>query len=55
MTGRYRDASALRRALETRLMQEANDTGTDLARRRRLVVFDRVAARLCADPVAGWA
>ncbi|WP_205800415.1 nucleotidyl transferase AbiEii/AbiGii toxin family protein [Micromonospora thermarum] len=54
MIGRYGSARALRRALEARLMQEANDTGTDLARRRRLVVFDRVAARLSADPAAGW-
>jgi hypothetical protein len=52
--GRYRDATALRWAIEARLMQEASDTGTDLARRRRLVVFDRVAARLSADPTAGW-
>ncbi|HET8659513.1 MAG TPA: nucleotidyl transferase AbiEii/AbiGii toxin family protein [Micromonosporaceae bacterium] len=54
MTGRYGSASALRRALEARLMQEATDSGTDLARRRRLVVFDRVAARLSADPTARW-
>ncbi len=54
MTGRYGSAAALRRALETRLMQEANDRSTDLTRRRRLVVFDRVAARLSADPTAGW-
>lgn len=54
MTGRYGDATALRRAIEFRLRQEAAATGTDLARRRRLVVFDRVAARLSADPVAGW-
>lgn len=54
MTERYRSASALRRALETRLNQEATDTSTDLARRRRLVVFDRVAARLSSDPAAGW-
>ncbi|WP_251076353.1 nucleotidyl transferase AbiEii/AbiGii toxin family protein [Couchioplanes caeruleus] len=54
MTGRYGSAAALCRALEPRLMQEANDTSTDLARCRRLVVFDRVAARLSADPTAGW-
>lgn len=54
MTGRYGDATALRRAIEFRLRQEAAATGTDLVRRRRLVVFDRVAARLSADPVAGW-
>lgn len=54
MTGRYRDATALRRALEARLLQEATNTGTDLARRRRLVVFDRIGARLAADPAIGW-
>jgi hypothetical protein len=54
VTDRYRDATALRRALEVRLKQQAADTGTDLARRRRLVVFDRIAARLSADPAAGW-
>ena len=54
MIGRYRDATALRQALEARLMHEADDTSTDLARRRRLVVFDRVAARLSADLTAGW-
>lgn len=54
MTGRYRDAAALRRALESRLKQQAEDGGTDLARRRRLVVFDRLATRLAADPVGGW-
>ncbi|MEU1534804.1 nucleotidyl transferase AbiEii/AbiGii toxin family protein [Streptomyces fagopyri] len=53
MTDRFRDATALRRALEVRLKQQAVDTGTAL-RRRRLVVFDRAAARLSADPAAGW-
>jgi hypothetical protein len=54
MTDRYRDAAALRRALEDRLKQAADDSGTDLARRRRLVVFDRLAVRLSADPLGGW-
>ncbi|OHV36800.1 hypothetical protein BBK14_14610 [Parafrankia soli] len=54
MTSRYGDATALRRAIEARLKQDAAATGTDLARRRRLVVFDRVAARLSVDAVAGW-
>ncbi|MEV8564540.1 nucleotidyl transferase AbiEii/AbiGii toxin family protein [Streptomyces sp. NPDC051322] len=54
MTGRYRDATALRRALEARLKQDADETGTDLARRRRLVVFDRMAARLAEDSAGGW-
>ncbi|MGW7219856.1 nucleotidyl transferase AbiEii/AbiGii toxin family protein [Streptomyces sp. NPDC054826] len=53
MTDLYGDATALRRALEVRLKQQSADTGTDLARRRRLVVFDRVAARLSAGPAAG--
>lgn len=54
MTDRYRDATALRRALEARLKQEADASGTDLARRRRLVVFDRMAARLAEDAAGGW-
>lgn len=54
MTGPYRDAMDLRRALEARLKQDADESGTDLARRRRLVVFDRMAARLTEDPAAGW-
>ncbi|MEV1049180.1 nucleotidyl transferase AbiEii/AbiGii toxin family protein [Streptomyces sp. NPDC049916] len=54
MTGRYQDAADLRRALEARLKQEAAETGADLARRRRLVVFDRLAARLAEDRVGGW-
>lgn len=54
MTDRYRDAAALRRALEDRLKQAADDSGTDLARRRRLIVFDRLAVRLAADSVGGW-
>jgi hypothetical protein len=54
LTSRYRDATALRRAIETRLAREASDSGADLARRRRLVVFDRVAARLSTDPAGGW-
>jgi Nucleotidyl transferase AbiEii toxin, Type IV TA system len=51
---RYRDAVALRRALEDRLRQDATDDAHDLTRRRRLVVFDRLAARLSADPEGGW-
>ncbi|WP_240958480.1 nucleotidyl transferase AbiEii/AbiGii toxin family protein [Streptomyces chilikensis] len=54
MTGRYRDAADLRRALEARLKQDADCSGTDLARRRRLVVFDRMAARLAEDRAGGW-
>ena len=45
---RYATAVDLRRALEARLKQSADATGTDLNRLRRLVVFDRIAARLSA-------
>lgn len=54
MTSRYRDATALRRALETQLKQQAKDTVTDLARLRRLVVFERMAVRLSSDSAAAW-
>jgi hypothetical protein len=54
MTERYRSAESLRAALETRLKQEAIATGTDLARRRRIVVFDRILARLSTDRATGW-
>lgn len=54
MSGRYRDAVGLRRALETRLKRDADASGADLSRSRRLVVFDRMAARLAGDPVGGW-
>ncbi|OIJ91006.1 hypothetical protein BIV24_17655 [Streptomyces colonosanans] len=36
------------------MKHDADVTGTDLARRRRLVVFDRMAARLAEDTVGGW-
>ncbi|HCA87856.1 MAG TPA: hypothetical protein DEQ61_21785 [Streptomyces sp.] len=36
------------------MKQDADRSGTDLARRRRLVVFDRMAARLAEDPAGGW-
>ena len=51
---RYTDATALRRALETRLKQEAESTGRDLGRLRRRVVFDRLAVRLSVDGGAQW-
>lgn len=51
---RYKDAVALRRGLEVRLKQESDDSGVDLGRLRRRVVFDRVAARLAAVPGGCW-
>lgn len=50
----YRDATALRRALETRLKQESEHTGTDLGRLHRRVMFDRLAVRLSADDGTQW-
>ncbi|GAA4603836.1 hypothetical protein GCM10023195_12850 [Actinoallomurus liliacearum] len=43
---RYATSVDLRRALEARLRQQADETGTDLSRLRRIAVFDRVASRL---------
>ncbi|MFJ9719270.1 nucleotidyl transferase AbiEii/AbiGii toxin family protein [Streptomyces sp. NPDC101213] len=50
----YKDAAALRRALEARLKRQSDDDGTDLGRLRRRAVFDRLAARLSADPEGEW-
>lgn len=46
---RYANSVDLRRALEARLKQQADETGTDLSRLRRIAVFDRVGARLSAS------
>lgn len=51
---RYKDAIALRRALEVRLKRESETTGTDLGRLRRRVIFDRVATRLSVDESTRW-
>lgn len=50
---RYATAVDLRRALEARLKQRADETGTDLSRLRRIAVFDRIGARLSAAE-QGW-
>jgi len=42
----YKTAVDLRRALEARLKIDAENTGIDHMRLRRIVVFDRIAARL---------
>ena len=51
---RYADASALRRAIETRLKQTSDNAGTDLGRLRRVVVFDRLLSRLAVAPPGQW-
>jgi predicted nucleotidyltransferase component of viral defense system len=50
----YKNAMALRRALEDRLKQESESTGSDLGRLRRRVVFDRLAVRLAVDNGTQW-
>jgi hypothetical protein len=49
----YSTAVDFRRALETRLKSEAESTSSDYGRLRRIVVFDRIAARLSASD-HGW-
>jgi hypothetical protein len=51
---RYQTPTALRRALEDRLMAEVRREGGDLQRMRRQVAFDRLLCRLFHDPEAPW-
>ncbi|MFD8562426.1 nucleotidyl transferase AbiEii/AbiGii toxin family protein [Streptosporangium canum] len=51
---RYRSAVSLRQALESRLKDQADTSGTDLGRLRRRVLFERVAARLSAFRPGRW-
>jgi hypothetical protein len=48
----YKTAVDLRRAIEARLKSDAETKGTDYGRLRRIVVFDRIAARLSASDQA---
>ena len=47
---KYADAVSFRRALETRLSNFAKENNTDLERLRKQVAFDRLLARIFADP-----
>jgi predicted nucleotidyltransferase component of viral defense system len=51
---RYQTPTALRRALEDRLMAEVRREGGDLQRMRRQVAFDRLLCRLFHEPEAPW-
>jgi nucleotidyltransferase AbiEii toxin of type IV toxin-antitoxin system len=51
----YKTAVDLRRALEARLKIDAENTGIDHMRLRRIVVFDRIAARLSVAEQNGGA
>lgn len=48
MTREYRTAAAFKQALEQRL-RAASSSGTDFARRRQIVVFDRFLARIALE------
>lgn len=51
---RYETPAAFRAALEQRLANAANATGTDLDRLRRRAVFERILARLSAATAERW-
>lgn len=54
MIGHYQTARAFRAALEERLKQLARAQSIDLMRLRRQVAFDRLLARLFAEPDPPW-
>jgi len=51
---KYATAGAFRTALERRLLTHANETNIPLVRLRKLVVFDRLMARLMAVAPDRW-
>lgn len=51
---KYATASALRAALDHRLVREAESTRTDIARLRRRIVFERLLVRFASDSEHGW-
>ncbi len=51
---RYATAAAFRRALEQRLLTQSNELDIPLIRLRKLVVFDRLMARLAAVALGRW-
>lgn len=50
---RYGTASAFRAAIDARL-EQAQSSGLDRARQRRIIAFDRLLARLAAADHGGW-
>lgn len=50
----YESLGAFRHALEPRLLNHARETGTDLNRLRRRVVFERILLRLTAIQPGRW-
>ena len=54
MDPRYKTPSAFRQALEERLRQISMNQGIDLMRLRRRIAFERLLARLFAEPHPKW-
>ncbi len=50
----YASPAAFRTGLEARLRNQSRETGVDLGRLRRRVVFERLLARLARSGEAGW-
>jgi predicted nucleotidyltransferase component of viral defense system len=50
----YESVGAFRQALEQRLLNQARETGTDLNRLRRRVVFERILLRLTTSQPGMW-
>lgn len=50
----YQSLGAFRQALEQRLVNQSRETGTDLNRLRRRVVFERILVRLVIDQPGMW-
>jgi predicted nucleotidyltransferase component of viral defense system len=50
----YESVAAFRQALEQRLLTQARETGTDLNRLRRRVVFERILLRLTTSQPGMW-
>jgi hypothetical protein len=51
---RYASAAALRDALDQRLVEQANETGVDIGRLRRRVVFERLLVRFALAGEGRW-
>jgi hypothetical protein len=51
---KYGNAARLRAALDQRLVQEANESGTNIARLRRRVAFERLLVRFALAPSGRW-
>ena len=51
---KYANAAALRAALDQRLVTEANTSGTDIARLRRRVTFERLLVRFAMAGADQW-